>query len=356
MADNIRVKNIYYMLSYAYQHLREEGLRSVGAEEFDNIHDLFAAILVRGIGIQVRRGLHREYVPSEEPLSTIRGKILISDSIKGRTMTGKKLICHYDEFTEDSLHNRILKCAMIVLLRCGLVKPENKKALARLLLFFKNVEEIPPGSIRWDALRFHRNNSAYVTLVNLCHLLLEGMLHCDEDGKLRLSMWLDDQKMHRLFEKFILSYFRIERPELNAGAGKIKWDLPEDGDKGYLPAMITDVMLEYGDRTLIIDTKWYSRTMQSHPVYGSLTFFSQNLYQIFAYVKNRIGASTGKVAGILLYAKTDECITPDDDFIIGGSPISLKTLDLGQDWSAVRERLDSLTEWLVPAGAPNVGV
>ena len=42
---SIFIKNIYYMLSYAFSTLRQGGYESVAAEEFENIHDLFAAIL-----------------------------------------------------------------------------------------------------------------------------------------------------------------------------------------------------------------------------------------------------------------------------------------------------------------------
>jgi 5-methylcytosine-specific restriction enzyme subunit McrC len=55
MADSIKIKNIYYMLSYAYQTLRETGYDSIAEEDFDNIHDLFAAILVRGVGNQNKK-------------------------------------------------------------------------------------------------------------------------------------------------------------------------------------------------------------------------------------------------------------------------------------------------------------
>ena len=54
------------MLSYAFQTLRETGLVNLASEDFDNIHDLFAAILVRGTGTQVKRGLHRDYIQTEE--------------------------------------------------------------------------------------------------------------------------------------------------------------------------------------------------------------------------------------------------------------------------------------------------
>lgn len=52
------------------------------------------------------------------------------------------------------------------------------------------------------------------------------------------------------------------------------------------------------------------------------------------------------MAGVLLYAKTEEDVTPNDDFNIGGNRISLKTLDLNRDWSAIAEQLENLCGWL----------
>lgn len=58
---SIFIKNIYYMLSYAFNILRQDEDDKIAAEEFDNIHNLFAAILVQGISRQLKQGLHREY-------------------------------------------------------------------------------------------------------------------------------------------------------------------------------------------------------------------------------------------------------------------------------------------------------
>ncbi len=346
MAESIRIKNIFYMLSYAYQDLREAGFSSVAAEEFENISDLFAAILVRGLENQVRRGLYRDYIPHEESLSCPRGRILLSESVKGQTIPRRRLICSFDEFTVNSPHNRVLKSTMLLLLRHGNVKAENRKRLRRLLRFFHVVDEISPLAIRWDGLKYHRNNAGYRMLINICCLVVTGLLQTTESGGFRLARWLDEEKMYRLYEKFVLSYYRAEHPEFSPQAAYIAWDVPDGADRTFLPAMKTDITLRYGDRTLIIDTKWYSHTMQTHPLFGSASFISQNLYQIFTYVKNRDAGSTGNVAGMLLYAKTDEAVTPDGDFSIGGNLISLKTLDLGQEWSGITKTLESLCSWL----------
>ena len=72
------------------------------------------------------------------------------------------------------------------------------------------------------------------------------------------------------------------------------------------------------------------------------TIHSANLYQIFTYVKNLDTKNTGAVSGLLLYAKTDELILPNNQYKIGGNPIAVKTLDLDCDFSKIREQLDNI--------------
>ena len=42
---SIFIKNVYYMLSYAFSTLRQGGYESVASEEFENIHDLFESVV-----------------------------------------------------------------------------------------------------------------------------------------------------------------------------------------------------------------------------------------------------------------------------------------------------------------------
>ena len=58
----IPIQNIYYMLSYAFQVLNEDGYRNMATEEFDNVAELCAAILIKGVSVQLKRGLGRAYI------------------------------------------------------------------------------------------------------------------------------------------------------------------------------------------------------------------------------------------------------------------------------------------------------
>ena len=80
----ILIRNVYYMLAYAFQELRQNNYAEIEGETFDDIYDLFAEILARGISYQLKQGLHREYVPKNESLQTVRGKIDINGTIANR--------------------------------------------------------------------------------------------------------------------------------------------------------------------------------------------------------------------------------------------------------------------------------
>jgi len=344
----IKVKNIYYMLAYAYQALNEAGYKSIQFEEFENVHDLLAVILMRGISQQIKRGLHRDYIAQTEPMSSLRGKIDITASVKQQTLITRQMICHYDLFSEDTLVNQILKTTMLLLLRRGEVKQENRKALRKLLLYFANVKTVDPYHIRWNAINYQRNNASYKMQIIICCLVIKGLLLTNEDGEYKLADYIDDQHMHRLYERFVLGYFKHKYPHYEAKASYIDWNL-DDGVKDFLPVMKSDITLTYGEKILIIDTKYYGHTMQSHTLYDSRSIISGNLYQIFTYVKNKDIEGTGNVSGVLLYAKTDEAITPDNDYQMGGNRISVKTLDLGADWSEIERQLGGVAACFLPA-------
>ena len=102
--------------------------------------------------------------------------------------------------------------------------------------------------------------------------------------------------------------------------------------------MQTDIFLRYKEQILIIDTKYYGHTMQMQ--YDKETLHSGNMYQIFAYVKNQDVKNTGNVSGMLLYAKTEEAITPDCSFVMSGNKICVKTLDLNKEFKLIAAQLD----------------
>ena len=148
----IFIKNIYYMLSYAFQVLKQEDYQKVKGEKFDKIHDLFAAILEKGVSRQIKQGLYREYVPVREDLSVMRGKLNINDTIALKVQKKQKLACEFDEFSDDNLYNQILKVTIHRLIHAKDVDAKQKQALKKVIVFFGNVKLIQPDHIPWNRL------------------------------------------------------------------------------------------------------------------------------------------------------------------------------------------------------------
>ncbi len=333
----ILIKNIYYMLTYAFQSLRQSNYGKVAAEEFENIHDMFAAIIGKGVAGQLKQGLYREYILQEEELFVLRGKLNIQGTIRNKIQHKQKLSCEYDELSENNLLNQVLKTTMKILVRQKTVKQEHKVVLKKNLVFFDNVDEIEPGLIKWDRIRYQKNNQSYRMLMNVCYLVITGLILSTEKGEVKLATFLDDRAMHSLYEKFILEYYRYHHPEYKANPDTIPWNI-DDGVIEFLPTMVTDITLKYGEKTLIIDAKYYAHTMQNQ--FDVQSIHSGNLYQVFAYVKNLDKDNTGNVAGMLLYAKTQEQITPNNKYSMGGNTIWVKTLDLNLPFTQIADQLE----------------
>ncbi len=339
------------MLAYAFHALNRLDLVNIETEKFDKIHDLFAAILSNGIKSQIKQSLYREYIEESEDLATLRGKINIPESIRHKIAHRLLLECEHDVLRENTLLNQILKTTVMLLLRSDEVEKKYKDILKKEMMYFSGVSEIDPQKIPWANVCFHRNNQTYQILIALCRLVLKGMLPSESRGEYRLASFVDDQRMSKLYEKFVLEYYRKEFQEnINAYPAQIPWDV-DDGVTTMLPTMQSDITLsdKSEKKFLIIDTKYYSHTTQTRFSDSSAPkIHSDHLYQIFAYVKNKTTAlvketrHATEVSGMLLYAKTSESIQPDVSYKMGGNRIDVRTLDLNCDFQKIRDQLDKI--------------
>ena len=336
----IPIHNVDYMLSYAFQILNEQSYKNIATEQFHNTADLMAAILSKGIATQIKRGLGKEYIPQREALSTLKGKMDITESIKTQTILKKQMWCTYDEFSVNGTKNRIIKSTLELLLGSDIPK-HRKKELRKLMVFFSDVKNIDLHSVNWN-MKYDRNNKTYRMLISICYLVVNGLLQTNSEGNTKIMDFLDEQSMFRLYEKFILGYYKKHYTELSPSASRISWSVD---NTIMLPVMQSDIHLQKGNTVLIIDAKYYSHTTQVK--YDNHTLHSNNMYQIFTYVKNCdyvFGEEDHKVSGMLLYAKTEEEIQPDNIYQMHGNQITVKTLDLNQKFDIIAKQLDNIVK------------
>lgn len=340
---NIFIHNIFYMLAYAFQELKQNNYEEINGEDFDNIQQLFAEILIKGVSCQLKQGIYKQYVPKEESLSTIRGKLNVRNTLQNFFCRKQKMACEFDELSENNIFNQIIKTVICKLISHNNVKKKQKAELRKLIVFFDNIDQVDIYTIKWNMLIFDRNNKSYQMLMYICYFLTESILMTTEKGKFKMKTFTDEH-LCRLFEKFVLEYYKSTHPEFDAKAAQIEWDIDKNVScTNILPIMQTDIMLTINDRILIIDTKYYSHTMQER--YNKVSIHSNNLYQIHTYVMNEDKGHKGRVDGMLLYAKTDEEIVPDGMMrLTSGNRIFFRTLDLNVPFDKIKKQLENFVE------------
>ena len=178
-------QDVYYMLSYAFQALRNREYKKIEGEEFENIFDIYAAILVQGMKLQIKRGIWKEYVPKTEMTSTPKGHIDVSASIKGLTVQRRQLVCEYDEFTENNSLNQTIKAALLILLQKD---TSRKKEIRTILGYLVNVDNVDPKLLKRD-FRYNRTNQSYEMMIGISWMVFDARLLSTSEGNRKNMMF-----------------------------------------------------------------------------------------------------------------------------------------------------------------------
>ena len=67
--SSILIRNIFHMLCYAFQVLRQRYYADIETEDFQHVRDMLAAILARGLAQQLKQGLYKTYVSYSDQLN-----------------------------------------------------------------------------------------------------------------------------------------------------------------------------------------------------------------------------------------------------------------------------------------------
>jgi 5-methylcytosine-specific restriction enzyme subunit McrC len=340
----IPVQNIYYLLCYAWNHFEEGDISDVASSDFDNVVDLLASVLCRGTGRLLKKGLDRGYLEQEEVLSTIRGRIDVSFTVRHGLHHRGRALCRFDELEYDILHNQILKSTLRRLLQLPGLDSKISNQVRGVYRRLTNIQDIPLTPSLFKRTTLHRNNRYYRFLLHVCELIATYSLPDEKNGGYRFMDFLrDETRMARLFENFVRNFYAREQREYCVNAERLSWpvELAAEGreaDLNYLPAMFTDVSLRSTTRTLIIDTKYYQGALTSK--YGGAPKVSSgNLYQINTYLSSLEPNAYPDCAaeGLLLYPTNGYDL--DLAWKIRGHRVGVRTLDLSQNWQLIHQCL-----------------
>ena len=321
----IPIRNIYYLLCYAWDALTEGNSLEIGSEENTDLVNLFARVVITGTNRLLRKGLDRGYLPLTERIAGVKGKLLLGATIKSIALLNASAWCEFDELDYNVIHNRVIyQTLKNLLVTLGLSTP-NCQSIRQLLSRFPQTSEIELSERVFKNIRLGRTNSFYKFLLNVCELLHSGLLPMEGGKTFLFSDFLEDEaKMARLFEKFVRNYFVIEHKALKAASTDINWQLTAttSNSEFLLPKMKTDVTLQLPDRTIIIDTKYYTEALSIREEFNSEKLKASNFYQMHAYITNADSRGLKRpIEGILLYPKTGRELREEFDMPSGGQNV-----------------------------------
>jgi len=343
----IPIRNIFYLLSYAWNKLEEAEKMEISASDYKDALNLLARVLVTGSNHLLKKGLDKAYITVTEEYPGVKGKINFKESLSKQLFKKGKAVCTYDIFSSNVLHNQILKSVLRKLTRYSQLDKKLKSEVWDCYHRFQEVEERDVQLHDFKKIRIHRNNYAYDFMMRVSRLIIENAVLNEDDGTYQFKDFTRNEKaMAYLFEEFVRNFYAKEQVRYRVRREDIKWNAEAlfGGDLSLLPKMQTDITLEAPDHKLIIDTKYYKKTLSIH--YDTEKFHSNNLYQIHSYLVNLErddrNPNNATCDGMLLYPTVQKEI--DSSFQMGVHKVHVASVDLSQDWSLINNRLLSLIQ------------
>jgi 5-methylcytosine-specific restriction enzyme subunit McrC len=345
-SESIPIRNLYYLLCYAWDYLRQGLPVPMPAGECENLVNLFALILARGIRHEVRRGIHREYVEFTEETPRIRGRLGLLESLGRQTWLNGRMVCTFDELSHDVLANRILRATGDRLLRDPALTHGNRAILREELKWLVDVTPLRIEGRHFRQTRVHRRNRTYRFLLNLCELLHRQSLPGETDARSRdrllRSILRDEITLCHLFESFVRNFYAEHLRDCTVAQRTVAWSgfgLDEDSQR-CLPSLQTDVTIDGPDRRLILDCKFYAEALKggrySEKVIGA------HLFQLLTYLQNAERTQAGwgegmKPRGVLLYPAVRRSF--DFRYELLGYSVRVCSVDLDRSWEEIENQL-----------------
>ena len=340
----IPILNVYYMLCYAWGHVQErDTARLETLANLSTVHDLLGKVLAGGVNHLIRRGMDRGYQERREDLAGIRGKLVVGDTVKRALKARARAACDFEELSADTLRNRILRASLRRLSqdtsRIALAPPVRSTVRSA----YRSMPGVSPLRLTRGA--FTRvqlaggNRKLYRFLLSVCWLIHESLAVDEQTGRSVFRDFRRDKAtMWRLFEDFVIGFYRRERRDFTVRGRGISWCGMEgttETNRGLVPGMQADVIIESKtrERRIILDTKYYKTVLPG----GKLN--SGHLYQLLAYLRNRQARHPvgPQHEGILLYAQSGECVRAD--IRLEGFSIQARTVDLNRDWREIHREM-----------------
>lgn len=260
--------------------------------------EVFISHFLQDVGRLIRLGISSDYVLEQENLSFLRGKLLLKEHILHNSVRRDKFYVAYDEFLPDRPENRLVKSALLTVLKMAR-KSASRISCKQYLSHFEGVGRASDVATEFAKCRKDRNMQHYARVLQWCKILLSGHSPLPSFGKFGCQSILFP--MHKLFENYVAVKMR-------AAAMAAGWQftpqfgghylIEEYGENKNISELQPDMFFAKDGQSLIADTKWKL-------IVSAKDIDQGDLYQMFAYSEKILFPGSKKLC-FLVYPKTSQ--------------------------------------------------
>lgn len=242
--------------------------------------EVFVQQFLLNLNALVRSGLARRYVPVEENLPYLRGRICFREHIRENLTNETRFFVTHDELSVNRPTNRLIRSTLERLapqVRSG----ENRQLLRQLSAEFADVPLAANPHYDWRKHHIDRSMRHYESVMRWVGLFLFNRgLTTFAGHHANLSLLFP---MEQVFEDFVVNSFRRHQKSYAVTGQRPQKNLAKLNDHEAF-MMKPDISLMEGNRvTFILDAKWKEiNANRDYPKHG----IEQNdMYQLYAYGK-----------------------------------------------------------------------
>lgn len=167
----------------------------------DDLFEFFIEYFVSSVEDIVARGILRNFKRETDELLMIRGKILLTETLRSHPGVQDRHHCSFPEHTADIDENRILKLTCLLLQPYQFKNPNINDRVRRLIRAFAEVDMVFNIDNAFNKVVYHRLNEHYRPVLLIAEMILAHLSPSGSIGPKKFRAYLVD--MNKLFEKYI---------------------------------------------------------------------------------------------------------------------------------------------------------